>query len=326
MKKIIAFALALLLCAPLLPAGSMAENQKLRVTVTIFPIYDWVREIAGENMENMDVTMLLDSGADLHNYQPTAMDILKVAQADLFIYVGGESDGWVDKVLAAASNPGLQALNLMEALGDAVKEEAIVEGMEHEHEEHDEHGHDHEEEEHESDEHIWLSLRNAMALVPEIAQAMGACDPANAEKYAANAGAYADQLKALDEKYVQAVAEGSLKTILFGDRFPVRYLADDYALAYFAAFTGCSAETEASFQTIAFLSRKVDELGLKTVLTIENPKTQLPRAIVQNTQTKDQKILSMNSLQSVTADDLKTGINYLSVMAENLEVLREALQ
>ena len=329
MKKMLAALMAAVLLLSCLGAGAVAEEKKLKAVVTIFPIYDWVCQIAGDNLDNLEITMLLDSGADLHNYQPTAMDILKVAQADLFIYVGGESDGWVDKVLAAASNPSLRALNLMEALGDAVKEEAIVEGMEHEHEDHDHEDHeehDHEEEEHESDEHIWLSLRNAMALAPEIAQAMGACDPANAEKYAANAGAYADQLKALDEKYVQAVAEGSLKTILFGDRFPFRYLADDYGLAYFAAFTGCSAETEASFQTIAFLSRKVDELGLKTVLTIENPKTQLPRAIVQNTQTKDQKILSMNSLQSVTADDLKTGINYLSVMAENLEVLREALQ
>ncbi len=325
MKKMLAALMAAVLLLSCLGAGAAAEEKKLKAVVTIFPIYDWVRQIAGDNLDNLEITMLLDSGADLHNYQPTAMDILKVAQADLFIYVGGESDGWVDKVLAAASNPGLQALNLMEALGDAVKEEAIVEGMEHEHEDHDEHGHDHEEEEHESDEHIWLSLRNAMALVPEIAQAMGACDPANAEKYAANAGAYADQLKALDEKYVQAVAEGSLKTILFGDRFPFRYLADDYGLEYFAAFTGCSAESEASFSTVMFLAQKVDELGLPAVLTLEHPTTRIAQTVADNTAAKNQKILALDSMQGTTAADIAAGITYLSVMESNLGVLAEAL-
>ena len=228
----------------------------------------------------------------------------------------------------------------MEALGDRVKEEETVEGMEHEHhhdhdedEDHDHDGHDHdhdghghEEEEHESDEHIWLSLRNAMALVPVIAEAMGNCDADNAEKYLANAGAYAEKLQALDDQYVQAVQTAHVTTVLFGDRFPFRYLADDYGLTYFAAFSGCSAETEASFQTVAFLSQKVDELGLKTVLTIENPKTQLAESIIANTKAKDQKILSMNSLQSVTKDDLSSGVTYLSVMEENLKILQEALK
>lgn len=323
MKKIFAALTALvMLFSCLISVGALAESKKLKVVTTIFPVYDWVREIAGAKADEIEITMLLDSGADLHNYQPTAADILKVADADLFLYIGGESDGWVDRVVATAGNAALVQMNLMEALGDAVKEEEVVEGMEHEHHEEEEE----EEEEAESDEHIWLSLKNAMLLAPQIAQKMGECDPENAALYAANAAAYTDQLSALDKQYEEAAANASRKTILFGDRFPFRYLADDYGLTYYAAFTGCSAETEASFQTIVFLSQKVDELGLKVILTIENPKTQLAQTIQQNTKTRDQAILSMNSLQSVTADDLKTGVNYMSVMAENLNVLKEALQ
>ena len=316
MKKMLT---AVCLISPYAPA----ESKSLKIVVTIFPVYDWVRQIAGEKLDQLELTMLLDSGADLHNYQPTAADILRVADADLFVYIGGESDGWVDKVVATAGNQALVQLNLMEALGDAVKAEEVIEGMEpeHGHEEEDE-----EEEEAESDEHIWLSLRNALVLVPQIAGKMGECDPENAALYAANAGAYAEKLRELDEEYAKAVEEANQKTILFGDRFPFRYLADDYGLTYYAAFTGCSAETEASFQTIVFLSQKVDELGLKVILTIENPRTQLSQTIRQNTRTRDQRILSMDSMQSVTANDLKTGVNYLAVMTENLGVLREALQ
>ena len=324
MKKIIAFALALLLCAPLLPAGSMAENQKLRVTVTIFPIYDWVREIAGENMENMDVTMLLDSGADLHNFQPTASDILNVAKAGLFIFVGGESDGWVDDVLKTAPNPARRTVNLVETLGGLAKAEELVEGMEHEHEDED-HDEDHDHEEAEMDEHVWLSLRNARALCRVIADALCEIDPDSAALYQGNLAAYEEKLATLDQKYAEAVAASAFDAILFGDRFPFRYLADDYGLTYYAAFSGCSAESEASFQTIVFLAGKVDELGLPAVLTIENPKTRIAETIVQTTQAKNQKILSMDSLQSITAQDVKAGVSYLAVMESNLESLKQAL-
>ena len=329
MKKIFAAALALmLLTVSLIPRAALAEK-KVSVVTTIFPIYDWVREIAGENIEKMDLTMLLDSGADLHNFQPTAPDILKVASADLFIFVGGESDEWTEDVLATTTNAELRTVNLVEALGDQAKAEELVEGMEHEHEDedhdHDHEDHDHKHEEAEMDEHVWLSLRNARALCRVIADALCEIDPDSAALYQGNLAAYEEKLATLDQKYAEAVAASAFDAILFGDRFPFRYLADDYGLTYYAAFSGCSAESEASFQTIVFLAGKVDELGLPAVLTIENPKTRIAETIVQTTQAKNQKILSMDSLQSITAQDVKAGVSYLAVMESNLESLKQAL-
>lgn len=316
MKKLIALLLSLFfLLSTALPAG-MAEEKSLKIVTTIFPIYDWVRQIIGE--QDADVTMLMDSGVDLHNFQPTAQDILTIAQCDLFIFVGGESDEWTEDVLKTAQNESMTAINLLDALGDDVKEEEIVEGMEAEEEEG-------EEEEAESDEHVWLSLRNAEKLVKVIAETLAEIDAEKAEPYRVNAESYIEKLQALDAQYAETVDAAAYKTILFGDRFPFRYLADDYGLTYYAAFAGCSAETEASFQTILFLAQKVDELGLPAVLTIENPKTRIAETVVNATQNKNQKILSLNSMQGVTAQEVKDGAAYLSLMESNLIVLRDAL-
>ena len=327
MKKIFAAALALMLLAVSpLPRAALAENKKISVVTTIFPIYDWVREIAGENIGNMDLTMLLDSGADLHNFQPTAPDILKVASADLFIFVGGESDEWTEDVLAAAMNANIRTVNLVEALGDQAKEEELVEGMEHEDEDgdHDHEDHDHEHET-EMDEHVWLSLRNAQALCRVIAVELCEIDPDSAALYQSNLAAYEEKLAALDRQYAEVVAASAYDTILFGDRFPFRYMADDYGLTYYAAFSGCSAESEASFQTIVFLAGKVDELGLPAVMTIENPKARIAETIVQTTKARNQKILAMDSMQSITSREVNQGVTYLAVMESNLEVLKQAL-
>lgn len=516
MKKVFAALLVLVLMMTTLFSGAaLAENKKLSIVTTIFPIYDWVRQIVGED-SSVEITMLLDNGTDLHSYQPTAQDILKVSNADLFIYVGGESDEWVEDVLATAANPKLVAINLVEAMGDAIKAEEIVEGMEHEHEheegeeEHEhEHEHEHEEielediqdrpltdfagewkslqplllageldafcehkaeededesatketyfakfaanwacdavtmkitgdtisftdengntvtgtysyagftpiladdgdvksvryqytsntdgapkyvqfndhgyqvgdaehfhvyfgndsfdsmltassnpyfvaadlstagilqqlmghnheghehhhdhEEEETDEHVWLSLRNAEALCKVIAEELSKIDAANSDKYQANLVAYCAQLIALDKAYTEMVNAAQYKTVLFGDRFPFRYLTDDYGLTYFAAFSGCSAESEASFQTIVFLAQKVDELNLPAVLTIEHPKTRIAETVVSTSQAKNAKILSMDSMQSITAQDVKAGATYLAIMESNLAVLKEAL-
>ena len=297
------------------------NQEKLRVVTTIFPEYDWVREIVGEDTDGVDLTLLLDNGVDLHSYQPTADDMVKIADCDLFIYVGGESDEWVEDALAEAVNQDMQVIDLLDVLGDAVKEEEIVEGMEAEEEEDAE-----EEEETEYDEHVWLSVKNAQILVDQIADTMAEIAPAKAEQYRKNADAYISDLKALDEEYQSAVADAKRDTVLFGDRFPFRYLADDYGLDYYAAFVGCSAETEASFETIVFLANKVDELGLQTVLTIEGQDHSVAETIVKNTASKDQNIATMDSMQSTTSKDVQKGITYLSVMKKNLEVLAEALQ
>lgn len=321
MKKILALLLALWIPAAVLsgcaPQDDSAASNKLNIVTTIFPAYDWVGEILGAETDRAEITMLLDSGVDLHSYQPTVDDIVKISDCDLFLYVGGESDGWVDDALKNAPNKERKVIRLLDVLGDSAKAEETVEGMQEEE-------HDHEEEA-EYDEHIWLSLKNAQVLVAAISEALQETDPARKDAYAANAAAYAEKLSALDGEYRAAVDSGKYKTLLFGDRFPFRYLADDYGLDYYAAFPGCSAETEASFETVSFLAGKMDALGLPCVLTIEGTQHKIAETIVQNTAQKNQQVLTMDSMQAVTANDAASGVSYLSIMEKNLSVLKKAL-
>ncbi|MBR1506870.1 MAG: zinc ABC transporter substrate-binding protein [Eubacterium sp.] len=310
-------------------SGATAGSGKLKVVTTIFPEYDWVKEITA-GVDSVDITLLMDTGADLHSYQPTAEDIMKVGTADVFIYVGGESDGWVDDALKNAVNKDMTVINLMDVLKESVKEEEVVEGMqEEEHEDADE---DHEqthgdaEEEVEYDEHVWLSLKNAKVVVSSIAESLSAKDSANSQKYTANADAYIAKLDTLDQEYQKAVDEGSFDTLLFGDRFPFRYMVDDYDIRYFAAFVGCSAETEASFETIKFLADKVDELGLTHVLTTEKTDGKIAKTIIDTAKASDVKVLAMDSMQSVTITEVEGGETYYSIMEKNLDVLKQALK
>lgn len=297
------------------------NDKQVKVVTTIFPEYDWVKEIAGDEVSKMDLTILLDNGVDLHSYQPTADDIMKISDCDLFIYVGGESDAWVEDALKEAVNKDMKVINLLDVLGSSVKEEEVVEGMEAEEEEEDG-----AEEEPEYDEHVWLSLRNAKVLCGAIADALAEIDTENADTYQENEKAYADKLDELDKKYQETVNSASQKTLLFGDRFPFRYMVDDYGLSYYAAFVGCSAETEASFETITFLAGKTDELGLKNIMTIEKSDQKIAKTIIENTKEKNQGILTLDSMQSTTSDDVKKGATYFSIMESNLSVLQEALQ
>lgn len=343
MKKYLSLLIAAIMMAGSLCAcssgknGTVAGNDKIQIVTTIFPEYDWVINVLGENPADAEVTMLLDNGVDLHSYQPTADDILKISTCDLFVYVGGESDEWVEDALADVTNKDMVVINLLDVLGDSVKEEEVVEGMQeeehdHDHEEgedtdsdEDEHEHEHEEGEVEYDEHVWLSLRNAVTLVQSISNSVQNIDPDNAETYRSNTSAYIKKLNSLDEEYKTAVQNASFHTLLFGDRFPFRYLVDDYGLDYYAAFVGCSAETEASFETITFLAQKVDELGLPVVMAIEGTDHRIAETIVQNTQDKDMQILTLDSMQSTTSRDVQNGTTYLSVMESNLSVLTDAL-
>ena len=297
------------------------NDKQVKVVTTIFPEYDWVKEIAGDEVSKMDLTILLDNGVDLHSYQPTADDIMKISDCDLFIYVGGESDAWVEDALKEAVNKDMKVINLLDVLGSSVKEEEVVEGMEAEEEEEDG-----AEEEPEYDEHVWLSLRNAKVLCGAIADDLAEIDTENADTYQENEKAYADKLDELDKKYQETVDSASQKTLLFGDRFPFRYMVDDYGLSYYAAFVGCSAETEASFETITFLAGKTDELGLKNIMTIEKSDQKIAKTIIENTKEKNQGILTLDSMQSTTSDDVKKGATYFSIMESNLSVLQEALQ
>jgi zinc transport system substrate-binding protein len=279
--------------------------------------------ILGENASDADVVMLLNSGADLHSYQPTADDIMKISTSDVFIYIGGESDEWVEDALSTAANKNMIVLNLLDILGDDAKEEELVEGMQE-----TEHDHEHEKvhEEGEYDEHIWLSLRNAEVLVNSISKVLQSADQEHAADYEKNTAAYVGQLNELDQKYKDAVSASSYDTLLFGDRFPFRYLTTDYGLSYYAAFAGCSAETEASFETVVFLAKKMDELDLHAIIALESSDQKLAETIIRNTESKDQKVLVMDSMQSATLKDAANGITYLSIMEKNLEVLRQALE
>jgi len=349
MKKIISIIVAVMLIVGSLSACSNKQNsdnkqdsqsvsdnsgtKKLKIVTTIFPEYDWVRTILGENADQLDLTMLLDNGVDLHSYQPSIDDILKISTCDMFIYVGGESDKWVDDALAQATNKDMVVIDLLDILGDKVKNEEIVEGMEHEHEDEDE-DHDHEEDhdhdedhehEEELDEHVWLSLNNAGIICDKITESLKKLDSANADLYQSNLNAYKEKLSSLDAQYKTAVNESVVKTLLFGDRFPFRYMTDDYGLNYYAAFTGCSAETEASFETVIFLAGKIDEYNLKSILTIEGSDKKIAETIRNNTNTKDQKILTLNSMQGITSTDISNGVTYLTVMTDNLNILKDAL-
>ena len=504
MKKYISILLAAVMAVGCL-AGCSQKNSneqadntddgKLKVVTTIFPEYDWVKEIAGDEISNIDLTMLLDNGVDLHSYQPTSEDILKISDCDLFVYVGGESDSWVDDALKNATNKDMQVINLLDVLKDSIKTEESMPGMQaeeghnhgyahfedsdvqdrtlsdwdgdwqsvypylqdgvldevmekkaesgektaEEYKEYYENGYktdvsqitidaenntmcfvkngvaskatyeykgyqiydyesgsrgvryffeatsgdadapkyvqfsDHgiapgkaehfhiyagndgfdalseemenwptyypadmsgkeiaedmlEHEEKEYDEHVWLSLKNAQTLCKAIAEALETADPEHKDVYAANVDSYLEKLSSLDGQYQDAVANGSQKTLLFGDRFPFRYMVDDYGLKYYAAFAGCSAESEASFETISFLAKKVDELGLKNIMTIENSDQKIAKTIRDNTKDKNQEILSLDSMQSTTSEDVKNGTTYLSVMESNLDVLKKAMQ
>lgn len=324
MKKLLS-----LITAALLLAGANCFAAKKSIVCTTYPQYDWVMNILGSKSE-FEVTLLQDKGTDLHSFQPSFKDITKVADCDLFVYVGGESDTWVGDALKNSRNKNQIAVNMMEVLGDKVREEEIVEGMQAEEEEdedldHEEAGHHHDEAP-EYDEHVWLSLRNAEVVVNALAQNIAKLDVKNANLYTENAAAYSKQLADLDAEYLKMVKAAVKKTVLFGDRFPFRYLVDDYGIKYYAAFVGCSAESEASFETIKFLAGKVDELGLSSVLTIEKSDKKIAKTIVQSSNNKNCKILEMNSIQSVTKKDIKNGISYLKIMKGNLDVLKESLK
>ena len=304
--------------------GSAPENAAnaaaYSIVCTTFPQYDWIRNIIGDDFDKFQLTMLLDQGTDLHSYQPTAEDIAKIADADMFVYVGGESDGWVESALKEATNKDMKVVNMLDVLGTAVKVEEVVPGMQAEEEEETEEG-----EGHENDEHVWLSLRNAVTITDALSENIQEIDPANKEDYVENAGKYVDKLNDLDGRYALTISKGKRQAILFGDRFPFRYMADDYGLTYYAAFVGCSAESEASFETITFLAHKVDELKLPVILTIEGADHNIAESIKNATESKNQEILTMNSMQSVTAEDVADGETYLNMMEDNLNVLSQAL-
>ena len=337
---------ALLAAALLLAAcGTKSETEgaakKISVIAVTYPQYDWLKNVLGGRADAVDLKLLIKNGADLHSYQPSAQDIAAIAGANMVVYVGGESDEWIEKALAATPKEGRIEVNMMKVLGDRVKEEEVVEGMQGETkesaEEHHEHAkvtepaeatsEHHHHEEIENDEHIWLSLKNAEMLVKALAESIAKLDTAHAAEYHMKAALYIAKISALDAQYRATMENATLKTILFGDRFPFRYLVDDYGIKYYAAFVGCSAESEASFETITFLAGKMDSLALPAIFTIDGSDGKIARAILDASKnSKNAEVLMLNSMQSVKDEQIKAGADYLSIMRDNLEVLRKAIK
>lgn len=301
-------AAAILAAFMLLSVGCGAPNVKrsgkINVLCTVFPLYDWARNIAGEAAE---VSLLNENGADMHSYQPTAADIVRLHSCDVLIYTGGESEKWVADVIKSSENKNLRVLKLTELLGDrAVNEREEGTAVRSDGDE--------------TDEHIWLSLKNAGILTDKIAAALSGADNKNKDIYKTNAAKYAERLAALDKEYTEALKNAKHKAMIFADRFPFRYFTEDYGLDYYAAFPGCSAETEASFETVIFLAKKADENG-DCIFITETSNGDIAKAVNRNTAKRNKKILTLDSMQSVNKKDIKNGLTYISVMQKNLETL-----
>ena len=312
MKRLLPLLCALLLlsaCGPALPE----ETDQLQIAAAVFPAYDFARAAAGGRA---DVTLLLPPGAESHSYEPTPADILRVQSCDLFIYLGGESDAWVDAILSAIEPEG-EALRMIDCVD--LLEEETVEGMQggHEHEHEEDHGHLGEVVG--MDEHVWTDPRNAAAITRTIGERLSALDPANAEAYAAGAEGYARELEALDRDFAAFFEGLPGRTIVFGDRFPLRYFAEAYGLDYYAAFPGCGAQTEPSAATVAFLTEKVREEGLPAVWYIEFSNHLVADSIAE---AAGVRTAQFHTCHNVSRADLEAGATYLSLMEGNLETLR----
>ena len=301
------------------------ETKKLSIVTTIFPAYDWVKQVVGDN-KNVEISFLIDKGVDLHSYQASAADIAKITDSDLFVYVGGESDDWAEDIIK--ENPNLNYINMVDSIGEAALAEELVEGMQDE-EEHDneseEHANEegeHEEGEEEIDEHVWLSIKNAETIVSAIEAKLAEIDPDNKAEYEKNANDYLAKLDELDKEYKDTLSSIQNKTIIVGDRFPFRYLVNEYGIKYYAAFKGCDAGSEASFETVKFLANKMDELNMTDIFIIDGSKGDLAKTIVDNTKDKNAKVLVLDSMQSTKSSD---NASYLDIMKKNLEVLKEVL-
>ena len=318
MKRIVALALCLLLCAPALGACSrVAQDDGLSIVCTVFPFYDWTREIVSD-AEGVELTLLVGNGGDAHSYQPSAEDIVRIRRADLVIYAGGESDAWVEQALRQSGKQESQSLRLYDAEGVTLRhisQESVL-SEEHDHD----HGHDCEDD---IDEHIWLSLDNAAACVRTITEAICTADAARETAYRENAEDYLARLQTLREGYAELAREADRLFLLFADRFPFVYLAEEYGMDYVAAFRGCTTDTDADPDTIIRLARAADENGVRAILVTESSDGALAEAVRRATAGKDQVIVALDSLQSVSESDRAAGVTYLSVMEKNLEMLRQ---
>jgi len=332
-----------------------SDKSKIHINCTTYAEYDWANRIVGDKKDKFEINYLLDKGVDMHSFQPTAQDVTKVSTSEIFLGVGGESEKWADDILKEKLNKDMEVIKIMDVLGDKAKEEEIVEGMQEE----DEHDHDHDKEdkdhkdkdhddkkedkedkhddkkedkedkhddEKEYDEHVWLSLKNAKIFVKKIEEAIEKQDEDNKDVYKKNCDEYIKELEKLDKEYEESIKKVKNKTIVVGDRFPFRYLVDDYDIKYYAAFVGCSAETEASFETIKFLASKMDEIKTNKIFTLEKSDKKIADTVLKNTKEKKGDIIELDSIQSVSKEKIEGDYSYINAMKSNLEALKKVLK
>lgn len=318
--------------------GSENSNKKISIVCTIYPQYDWVKQIVGDRYDEYDITLLIENGTDMHSYQPSAKDIAKLSTCDLFIYIGGEADEWVEQALKNAKNKDMKTVKLMDVLGNGVVEEDCI--IDHDHSIHENESghshvaaneeqqgsHSHEDEETVYDEHVWLSLKNAQLFVDAVYQQLITLDSEAADVFEKNSHTLINEMKALDSEINDYVKDKQVKTLVFADRFPFIYFTRDYGIEYYAAFPGCSAETEASFETIVKLSKVIDEKQLGSICVLENSDGKLADTVKKNTVTANMEIVRFDSMQSVTKKDIEAGKTYMDYMKANFESLKGALK
>lgn len=313
-KKVLSFLLTVALLCTVTGCSNTEKEEKnagkLRVVATVFAEYDFLRNIAGDVIE---LDMLMLPGADLHTYDPAPKDMKMVQDADLFVTIGGESDAWADKIIESVSSDKLRTIRLMDCVDNVVEEE-LVEGMQEEEE--------HDEEEKEFDEHVWTSPRNAMQIVQKLCDTLCSMDSVNEAEYRKNTKQYMAELETLDQQFTDVIENGNRREIIVADRFPFRYFADAYQLKYYAAFPGCSTQSGASAETIAFLIDKVREDGIPVVFHMELSSEQMCDAICGETGAKKAQL---NAVHNISKKDFDNGTGYLELMKQNVKVLKEAL-
>uniref|UniRef100_UPI003F4B3130 metal ABC transporter substrate-binding protein n=1 Tax=Brachyspira catarrhinii TaxID=2528966 RepID=UPI003F4B3130 len=303
------------------------DNSKLKVVTTIFPIYDFTRNIA---LDNVNLQMIIKPGIEIHSFNTTPADVIDIQNADVFIYIGGESEAWAEKIVSSMDTNGKKIIRLI----DYVKalDEEIVEGMEHDtdhnyeeeanHEEHENHIEESHTHEGVYDEHIWTSPKNAQLMVTAICNSLSEIDANNADVYKANADKYNQELTVLDEEIRNTVNSSKRKNIVFGDRFPFRYLAEEYGLEYRAPFTGCSSQVDASPKTIAYLMNYIKDNKIPYLYYIELSNEKIANTLIEQTGAEK---LKLHSGQNVSKEEFNSGVTYLSIMMDNLESLKKGL-
>ena len=331
MKKFFALILICTLCLALCACGQQAQAPEtdggVNIVATVFPAYDFARQIAGDDG---NVTLLIPPGSEAHSYEPTPQDIIRIQGCDLLVCNGGDSEAWLDEILGGMDReiPAVVMLDCVDALTEEVKEGMQVHGHDHghndhDHDEHDGHDHDdHEEHEEEYDEHVWTSPVNAQLICRAISAALCEADPAHASDYTARCTDYCAELQALDADFRSVIANAKRHTLIFADRFPVRYFVEEYGLDYFAAFPGCADDAEPSARTVAFLIDRVREEQAPAVLYIEFSNQNMADIVCEDTGCEK---LLFNSCHNVTAEQLRGGVTYLELMRANLETVKEAL-